>query len=119
MLSIDPAAVARAGSKRRFATSSGVSCAARGVVVGLSGGIDSSVVGVLAARALGPEHVLGLLMPEADSSPDSETLAPDADNARSTSEASSRTSPAILTAAGCYRRRDEAIRSVMPEYGDG
>jgi len=43
----------------------------RGVVVALSGGIDSSVVGALAARALGAEHVLGLLLPEADSSPES------------------------------------------------
>ena len=40
----------------------------KGLVVGLSGGIDSSVVGALAARALGPERVVGLMMPEADSS---------------------------------------------------
>ena len=40
----------------------------RGLVVGLSGGIDSSVVAALAARALGPQRVLGLLMPERDSS---------------------------------------------------
>src|SRR4051812_36267607 len=43
----------------------------RGMVVGLSGGVDSSVVAALAALALGPERVLGLLMPERDSSPDS------------------------------------------------
>ena len=42
----------------------------RGVVVALSGGIDSSVVGALCVRAFGKEHVLGLLMPEKDSSPD-------------------------------------------------
>ena len=34
----------------------------------LSGGIDSSVVGALAVRAVGPERVLGLLLPERDSS---------------------------------------------------
>ena len=39
----------------------------KGVVVGVSGGIDSSVVAALAARALGPERVLALLMPERDS----------------------------------------------------
>jgi NAD+ synthase len=90
----------------------------RGVVVGLSGGVDSSVVGVLAARALGPEHVVGLLMPEAESSPDSERLAQTlttAFNIRTVVEDIS----GILTAAGCYRRRDAAIRSVVPEYGDG
>ena len=34
----------------------------KGLVVGLSGGIDSSVVGALAARALGPERIVGLMM---------------------------------------------------------
>ena len=32
-------------------------------VLGLSGGIDSAIVAVLAARALGPENVMGVLMP--------------------------------------------------------
>ena len=36
---------------------------AHGVVLGLSGGIDSAVVATLAARALGPENVLALVMP--------------------------------------------------------
>jgi len=42
----------------------------RGAVVGVSGGIDSSVVAALCARALGPERVLALSMPERDSSGD-------------------------------------------------
>ena len=42
----------------------------RGAVVALSGGIDSSVVATLCARALGRDRVLGLLMPERDSSSD-------------------------------------------------
>ena len=36
----------------------------RGIVVGLSGGIDSSVVTCLSARALGPERVQVLFIPE-------------------------------------------------------
>jgi NAD+ synthase len=44
-----------------------------GVIVGMSGGLDSSVVASLAARALGPEKVQALLLPERDSSPDSKT----------------------------------------------
>jgi NAD+ synthase len=90
----------------------------RGVVVGLSGGVDSSVVGALAARALGPERVMGLLMPEADSSRDSVHLAQslvDTLGIRSVIEDIS----GILEAAGCYRRRDEAIRSAIPGFGDG
>jgi NAD+ synthase len=90
----------------------------KGLVVGLSGGIDSSVVGALAVAALGPDRVLGLIMPEADSCRDSERLATmfaQTFGIRTIREDVSDT----LAAAGCYRRRDEAIRSVVPEYGDG
>ena len=40
----------------------------RGLVVAISGGIDSSVCAALAVRALGADKVFGLLMPERDSS---------------------------------------------------
>src|SRR5262245_46113481 len=40
----------------------------RGLIVALSGGIDSSCVAALATKALGPNHVFGLHMPERDSS---------------------------------------------------
>jgi NAD+ synthase len=90
----------------------------RGAVVAISGGIDSSVVAALCARALGPDRVLGLMLPEADSSPESLRLA----QSLATSLAI-RTQVedigGILAEAGCYRRRDEAIRQVIPEYGDG
>ena len=89
----------------------------RGAVVGLSGGIDSSLVGALCARALGPDRVRGLLMPERDSA--DETLA----LSRSVAEAFSIPTEhepitEILASLQCYSRRDEAIRSVVPEYGD-
>lgn len=42
---------------------------AKGVVVGISGGIDSAVAAVAAVKALGPEHVLGVHLPSASSSP--------------------------------------------------
>ena len=90
----------------------------KGIVVGLSGGIDSSVVGALAARALGADRVLGLMMPESDSSGDSVMLATTIAGAfgiRTIREDISDT----LRAAGCYRRRDEAIRGVVPEYAEG
>jgi len=38
-----------------------------GVILGLSGGIDSAVVAELCKRAVGPERTLALLMPEKDS----------------------------------------------------
>lgn len=90
----------------------------RGAVVALSGGIDSSVVAALCARALGSDRVLGLFLPEADSSDDSLRLGrliADRLNIRAVVEDIT----PILEAAGCYRRRDEAIRTLIPEYGDG
>jgi NAD+ synthase len=89
----------------------------RGVVVGISGGIDSSVVAALCARALGPDHVQGLLMPESDSSVDSTRL-----GRLLTERFGIRTilediAP-ILQAVGCYSRRDDAIRTVVPEYDE-
>jgi len=76
------------------------------------------VVGALAARALEPDRVLGLMMPEADSSGDSERLAATLAQTigiRTIREDISGT----LSAAGCYRRRDDAIRTVVPEYTEG
>lgn len=87
----------------------------RGAVLGLSGGVDSSVVAALCVRALGKECVFGLFMPEADSSADSLTLG------RLTARtlgirAELEDIQPILAAAGCYRRRDDAIRKVIPAY---
>src|SRR5258706_4930785 len=81
----------------------------KGVVVGLSGGIDSSTVAALAARALGPERVLVLLMPGKDSSPETLQLSRSMAGrlgVRTVLEDIS----GMLEACGCYRRRDEAIR---------
>ncbi len=90
----------------------------RGIVVGLSGGIDSSVVAALSARALGKDKVLGLFMPERDSSDDSLRLGK--------LLAESIGIPTVLenigatvAAAGCYERQVDAIRTVFPEYGEG
>jgi len=90
----------------------------RGAVVALSGGIDSSVVGALCVRAFGKERVLGLLMPEKDSSAETlrlSSLVSDHLGVPTVLEDISH----ILDVVGCYRRRDEAIRSVVPDYGPG
>ncbi len=90
----------------------------RGAVVALSGGIDSTVVATLAARAFGPDKVLGLLMPEADSAPDTLRLSRLAAESVGIGTVLEDITP-LLEASGCYRRRDEAIRRVLPEYGEG
>lgn len=90
----------------------------RGLVVAMSGGIDSSVCAALAVRALGPDKVFGLLMPERDSSSDSSIkgrLLAEHLGIRHTVED---IAPA-LEAIGCYRWRDEAIRTVFAAYGEG
>src|SRR5262245_18129663 len=90
----------------------------RGVVVGLSGGIDSSVVTTLCARALGSERVLALLMPERDSASESAELGRSLTSKFNIPTVLENLEP-TLKAAGCYERQHEAIRSVFPEYGPG
>jgi NAD+ synthase len=87
----------------------------KGAVVAVSGGVDSSVVAVLCARALGKERVLGLMLPEAGSSPDSLRLA-QLQAFRIGIQTQVEDITPILTAAGCYQRCAEAIRKVIPEY---
>ncbi len=90
----------------------------RGVVVGLSGGIDSSVTAALCAAAFGPKRVLAIYMPEQDSDPDSlrlgQLVAQKLELPAVTEDIAG-----ILAASGCYARRDDAIRSVIPEFGAG
>jgi NAD+ synthase len=90
----------------------------KGAVVAVSGGIDSSVVAFLCARGLGRERVRVLLLPEADSSPDSLRLGQLVANSIGVRSIVEDISP-ILKAARCYERRDAAVRSVVPEYGEG
>ncbi len=90
----------------------------RGAVLGLSGGVDSSVVAALCVRAFGTQRVLGLLMPERDSSPDALRLGRMAAASLGIETIVEDIAPA-LEALGCYRRQGEAIRSLVPEYGEG
>jgi NAD+ synthase len=90
----------------------------RGAVLGLSGGIDSSVTAALCVRALGANRVFGLLMPEDESSDDSSRLARILAGSLGMGSAVEHIGKA-LEALGCYARRDRAIQKVIPEYGTG
>jgi NAD+ synthase len=87
----------------------------KGAIVGISGGIDSSVSAALAVKALGPENVIGILLPEKDSSEDSKELA-----LLLARQLGIQTIEENITSAldgfGCYRRRDEAVTSLFPDY---
>ena len=90
----------------------------KGVVLGLSGGVDSSVVAALCVRAFGADRVLGIYMPEQDSEPDSLRLGQAVAEWLGIETVLEDITP-ILVGAGCYRRRDEYIRRLVPEYGPG
>jgi len=87
----------------------------KGAVLGLSGGIDSSVVAALSVRALGADRVLGLLMPERDSAAESLPLGQVLGDHLGIKTIVEDITP-LLDGAGCYRRRDEMIRRVIPLY---
>lgn len=87
----------------------------RGVVLGLSGGIDSSVTAALAVRAIGADRVFGIFMPEADSDPESLELGGEVANHLGIRSTLEDIAPA-LAALKCYERRNEAVAAVVPGF---
>ena len=90
----------------------------RGIVVGLSGGIDSSVTAALSQKALGPSRVLCLQMPERHSADETlrlSSLVADHFGIEKIHEDIS----GILESVGFYKRYDDAVRLIIPEYGEG
>ncbi|MBS2031445.1 MAG: NAD(+) synthase [Deltaproteobacteria bacterium] len=90
----------------------------RGLVVAVSGGIDSACVAALGVRALGKERVFGLLLPERDSSPESTKLGRALCEKLGIAFHMQDIAP-MLEAAGCYAERDAAVRSVFPAFEPG
>lgn len=87
----------------------------KGAIIGISGGIDSSVTLGLAVKAFGPEKVIGIMLPEKDSSNESKELALMLADKFGIKTLEENITPA-LTGFGCYARRDEAVKAVFPEY---
>lgn len=90
----------------------------RGLVVAISGGIDSSVCAALAERAMGRERVFGLLLPERDSASESSIRGRKVVEQLDIAHEEFDIAP-VLDALGCYRWRDAAIQNVFPAYSDG
>ncbi|RYE09879.1 MAG: NAD(+) synthase [Hyphomicrobiales bacterium] len=90
----------------------------RGLVLGLSGGIDSSVSLALAVKAVGKDNVAAVFMPERDSDPDSLRLGQLVAGTFGVEGVIEDIGP-TLDALGCYARRDAAIRTILPAYGEG
>lgn len=87
----------------------------KGAVIGISGGIDSSLTLALAVKAFGSENILGVMLPEKDSSDDSKEFAlklAEKFNVQTIEE----NITGALEGFGCYKRRDAAVIRVFPEY---
>jgi NAD+ synthase len=90
----------------------------QGAVIGTSGGIDSSLVAALSAKAFGPKRMYGVMLPDKDSSPDSQNLGKElAETYGYKYEVNDVTE--ALKGAGCYKYRDAAFRQVFPDWQEG
>ncbi|UCD52797.1 MAG: NAD(+) synthase [Phycisphaerales bacterium] len=90
----------------------------KGVVVGLSGGIDSACIAAVAVHALGKEKVVGLVLPEKESNPISSEYATKHAQALGIEH---REVPVTATVDSVvpYSARDEFIQKLVPEYQPG
>jgi NAD+ synthase len=111
----EPAEVKRIGERLREILQKDLN--RRGLVVAISGGVDSAVSAALSVRALGAKRVFGLLLPEKDSSSESLTFGRLVAEQLNIEYMVHDIAPA-LEAIGCYRWRDDAIRTVFPGYRD-
>jgi NAD+ synthase len=88
----------------------------RGLVLGLSGGIDSSVTAALCVRAVGSDKVIGLQMPERHSADETLSFSSLIADHFGITKFHIDITP-ILEAVGFYAKYDEAVRMAVPEYG--
>jgi len=87
----------------------------RGAVIGLSGGIDSSLSATLCVKALGPENVLGIILPEKDSSGASEDYALLLAERLGIKTKKIDITP-LLEEFGVYRKRDHVVAKIFPDF---
>jgi NAD+ synthase len=90
----------------------------KGVIIAVSGGVDSSVCAALCTKALGKENILALSLPERDSSSDSIKLGQLLTDSLGIQLQTKDITP-MLEGAQCYKLQGEAIRQVFPDYGEG
>ena len=90
----------------------------RGIVLGLSGGIDSSATAALCVDAIGKDRVIGLLMPEKHSADETLGLGQRVADALNIESYNEYITP-VLQAVNFYTKYDNAVRTVFPEYGKG
>ena len=87
----------------------------KGAVIGLSGGIDSALSAALCVKALGKDRVLGLMLPDKESHPDSEAFATRHAEQLGIAFETVDITP-VLEAFGSYEKRDAVARSIFPDF---
>ena len=86
-----------------------------GIVIGVSGGVDSAVIAALSVDALGPERVYGLILPEKESSPSSRELGIDLCKTLKISYSEVPITP-MLEAFNIYSKKESLIRELFPQF---
>lgn len=90
----------------------------KGIVIGLSGGIDSALSAALSVKAIGKEKVLALLLPDKESSPQSAEFASKHAKLLGIETMTVEITP-VLEAFGTYEKRDAVAKAIYPEFGEG
>jgi len=87
----------------------------KGVVLGVSGGVDSAVTLTLSVQELGAENVYGLLLPEKESAPSSTPMGAEICESLGVQYEEVPISP-ILESLDIYNKKDQVIKRACPEY---
>ena len=90
----------------------------KGIIVGLSGGIDSACIAAIAVHAIGKEKVVGLVLPESESNPISSEYAIKHAKALGIEHRKIYITPTVDSVVH-YKWRDEFIQKLIPEYKPG
>jgi NAD+ synthase len=90
----------------------------KGIVIGLSGGVDSALSAALSAKALGKERVLALLLPDKESAPQSAEFAMKQALELGIEAITVDITP-VLEAFGTYEKRDAVAKAIYPDFGTG
>ena len=86
-----------------------------GIVIGVSGGVDSAVIAALAVDALGPDRVYGLILPEQESAPSSRLLGIDLCKTLKIRYEEVPITP-MLKSFKVYSKKEALIREIFPHY---
>ena len=86
-----------------------------GIVIGVSGGVDSALIATLAVEALGPDHVYGLILPEKESSPQSRELAMKLCRKLKIPFSEVPITP-MLESFGIYTQKESLLQDLFPQY---